>query len=284
MKIVKWRFPYSSRRDTFRIIGLGDIHWGHVHCAERVFRNTVKAIAEDDSAYWIGMGDYTDGISVYDKYYNPDALHPRYRDMPRAVRALEIADVGLALRPIADKCLGMLEGNHNCIRTAGGQRIIEPEAPQVARMMGKDDEFIDKAVAEDMLIVVMIFGWENRANKWTVKLNASHGVQAGRKPGGAINRIGDILASHDVHVVFRGHNHQRGGWSFQRIEYVGDDYHPFAQDRVGGYTGSFLKAYEVDGFSYAAAKDFPANTIGSWGVSIMPDKRRIWMGAEYETA
>ena len=276
MKVTRWNFPYASRSDEFRIYGLGDIHWGHVHCSEKLLREDVAKIAADPNAYWIGMGDYCDGISVYDKHFNENAVAPRYRDRPRALRALQVADVAVELTPIADKCLGLIEGNHNAIRAAG-QRIVEPQASQIARQMGLDDEFIDKCVVEDMLVVICNFrrGDGEGSNGWQLKINAAHGVQAGRKPGAAINRIGEVLATHDVHVVFRAHNHQRGGWSFQRIEYVGADFHPFSQKRVGGYTGSFLKAYETDGFSYAAAKDLPANSMGCWGVRVKPINREI---------
>jgi len=238
----------------------------------------VARIKEDPNAYWIGMGDYCDGISVYDKHFNEQAVAPRYRDRPRALRALQVADVAVELQPIAGKCLGLIEGNHNAIRAAG-QRIVEPQAPQVARQMGLDDEFIDKAVVEDMLVVICNFrrgsADDGGSNGFQLKINAAHGVQAGRKPGASINRIGDIFATHDVHVVFRAHNHQRGGWAFQRIEYVGADFHPFSQKRVGGYTGSFLKAYEVDGFNYAAAGDYPAASLGCWGIRVKPDNREI---------
>lgn len=289
MKIVRWRIPYASRSDEILIWAVGDIHWGHADCARHALANTITAIEGNPLAYWIGLGDYTDAISLKDMRYHPEALDAAYQEEPRNAREEELDDIAIKLQRIAPKCLGLLEGNHNC-QKLDTARIVEPEARRLARRLNliskhsADDTaqqgfFRANAIAEDQLLLAAFFTRDtgrNTHNTWTRLFDVGHGVQASRKPGAALARLQDIFSFQNVHVVIRGHNHYLGTWNFPRIEYCGYDFKPVSQDRIGVCSGSYLRLY-VPGrsYNYAAKADYAPSAIGTGGVAVNPNEHRI---------
>lgn len=80
MEVIEKHITYHSASvvnpDVFHIYPLGDIHLGAIGCAEHKIEAKVKEIAEQDNAYWIGMGDYVDAITKDDKRFSSGGLAP----------------------------------------------------------------------------------------------------------------------------------------------------------------------------------------------------------------
>src|SRR5262245_40094142 len=103
---------YGSRSDVFTVWGLGDLHMGHMGCDEKSIDRDIKDIKDDPFSLWIGLGDYGDYITPRDKRWHPGST--------TAEAMANIGRYGTYMRdkvhdkfePIADKCLGMLIGNH----------------------------------------------------------------------------------------------------------------------------------------------------------------------------
>ena len=122
MKIHEKVLYCTSRRYTIKLYVLGDLHIGARNCDENKIKTLVKLIEKDPHAYWIGGGDLCDNIVIGDsKRFEPTVL-PRWmldnKDADEVAAALQ--DIAGAqkdrlfniLKPIKDKCLGMIEGNH----------------------------------------------------------------------------------------------------------------------------------------------------------------------------
>ena len=110
MEAIVYRIEHQSRRDLFKLFLLGDIHSGTIYCAEKKIKQQVQVIKDDPFARWIGMGDYADLILPRDPRWEwgivADWVKPSniVEDQCRWVEDL--------FKPIVDKCVGLLGGNH----------------------------------------------------------------------------------------------------------------------------------------------------------------------------
>jgi len=83
----------------------GDTHFGSTASSEHSVLDMIERIKKNKSAYWIHMGDWIEAIMVDDKRFN-------YKTTKTPV-PLQQADEAIEIfRPIADKCILGLTGNH----------------------------------------------------------------------------------------------------------------------------------------------------------------------------
>ena len=113
MNVLRREWFNVGRGTRFTVVPLGDIHLGNAACDESLFKGAIERIASDESCYWLGMGDFCEFINVTDPRFSPDSLAPW-------IKMAHIGDLAKAQRdrfldfiePIASRCLGMIEGNH----------------------------------------------------------------------------------------------------------------------------------------------------------------------------
>jgi len=121
MKLMDYRYLVSGRDVEFRLYVLGDVHIGALNCAEVELIKLVKHIQKDPYAIWVGGGDYADAVILNDAARfdvntlpnwmltgNPQTIKERIGDILFAQRQRFVKLV----MPIRDKCLGLIEGNH----------------------------------------------------------------------------------------------------------------------------------------------------------------------------
>src|SRR4030042_3499418 len=128
MQIVRREWCGVSREAVFRVLPLGDVHIASAACDEQLFTNTVARIAGDPDCWWIGMGDYCEWINRNDPRFDPACLAPWITvadlvDLSKAQRD-RFLDI---VKPIAAKCLTLLEGNHEATITRYTERAIFSE-------------------------------------------------------------------------------------------------------------------------------------------------------------
>ncbi len=113
MEVIEKELRYT-RPDKFYLYGLGDMHMGVIHCDEDLLSVKVKEIAQEPNAYWIGMGDYGDCVTPSDfKRWEGRILAPWMKDNEDNIGPTQVEHVDAILSPIWDKCLGLIEGNHD---------------------------------------------------------------------------------------------------------------------------------------------------------------------------
>ena len=114
MKVISKDFYSVKKLDKFSIYPIGCTHLGAAGVDEERLKEVVKEIAADEHAYWIGLGDYGNFINRNDKKrFNPLELAPWIQmkdlvDLPKA----QVKKIREIFKPVAQKCLALVEGNH----------------------------------------------------------------------------------------------------------------------------------------------------------------------------
>jgi UDP-2,3-diacylglucosamine pyrophosphatase LpxH len=101
----------AKKDDIFHLEPLGDIHIGHAGFNEDLYKERVKAIANDDDRYTIFMGDQIDAITVYDKRFNPDTSVEHSIDNQRKTWQ-ELTQPLIDAHKENPKIFGLMHGNH----------------------------------------------------------------------------------------------------------------------------------------------------------------------------
>lgn len=219
MRVIRAPLTRYAYGDSFTLYGLGDLHLGCPTVDERALRALVKRVAGDPHARWIGMGDYGDLIDARDKRFGFLPIDQRYWDAqtaPGGIPAETTAHVVEVLEPIRDKCLGLLEGNHE---TSVYQRT---------------NYSLLSAVAEELKLQHLILGFEGfvvwpfsrnhagaskgASGAFSITIQAAHGAAAPRRSGSLYNNA-EVMKSRypSADVILRGHGHQRVAQVFNAV-------------------------------------------------------------------
>jgi hypothetical protein len=269
MKIVEKAFHFGSRKDLFTLVPLGDIHIGARACDEERLERVVARIAADPDCMWVGMGDYCEFINRNDPRFEPRALADWIKmsdltDLARAQknRFLEIVE------PIAPKCVALLEGNHEASITRFTERSIYREiVTEVKRMAG---------LPEDEKLGLGYYGWIRlrfvRMTKAVhyIHINAHHGFTGGRLAGAKALNMQRWLWTHDADLALMGHSHNTG-MQVEAIESLNRQTGEVSYvNRVGAYTGTFLKSGVEGALTYSEVKGYLPMPVSGIEVVLKP--------------
>ena len=104
-------FTVSYRMQSLKncsIYLLGDTHIGRVGIADKKLEQAIKLVKKKRENRFVMMGDAVESIFVGDKRYNPaETGGGKYKTADEQCK-----DVAEIFKPIADKCLAWLDGNH----------------------------------------------------------------------------------------------------------------------------------------------------------------------------
>lgn len=197
--------PYESATDEFHLYPAPDIHAGNIEHQESRLDAWIARIKADDRAYWIGMGDYCEFINRRDKRYREESAAPWLWGR-KDVAATERDWIIAKLKPIADKCIAMVKGNHEDTMQQWNERdVFDP----LCEEMGSTAE---RPLALEYwgFIRLMFRHMKQNAHPstWTCDAFATHGWWAGRLQGnGALNleRLGGWA---QAQIVLAGHDHK----------------------------------------------------------------------------
>src|SRR3990167_1046435 len=178
----------KKKDDIIHLRPLGDIHLGNLGCDIEKFEKNVEHITSHEDHYTIGMGDYIDNISAWanggiDKRWNPETVDRKM------LTTEEQTDKFVNIwKPIANKTLGFLAGNHEW-KTINQRRFIkdfcEPlNIKYLGRLAYVNLSFKHQGkIIRDYLLLVL------------------HGGYIGLQAGGAVNRLKQICGDFDCDVV-----------------------------------------------------------------------------------
>jgi len=178
MRIPTFRFP-----GNVTLYNLGDVHRGDRNCNVDLWRRIVKAIQEDETAYWVSTGDL---LNV--------ALKTSLSDCSKSMSLEEEFNALCGeLEPTKGRCLGIVGSNHH---------------HRVQKAIGMD---LDGIISRELDIpyygplgVLNIIC--DRCSYVTI---LHHGVGGGKKRGGAVNNLdelGDVIGGADLYL--EGHTHK----------------------------------------------------------------------------
>ena len=257
MRVIQRDFFNVKRPDTFTLVPIGDIHIGAAACNEQLLRDVVARVLGDESAYWIGMGDYCDFINRSDPRFNPGAMADWIKvadlgDLAKSQRD-KFLDI---IKPIAPKCLCLVEGNHETAITRHYERHVYGEIVTAIKQFSgmKDDDRLGIGYT-GWLLLNFYRHKKKKAGSSAVKINLHHGFVGGRLAGAKALNMQRRLAFHEADLCLMGHSHNTMVQAEARQYLAGATVKE--KKLIGAYTGTFLKSINVDGPStYSEVKGY----------------------------
>lgn len=268
MKVIRRDFFNVSRSDEFRIVPIGDVHIGAGACDEDRLKRVVKRVESEPNTYWLGMGDFADFVLRSDaKRFDPTTLADWVETRHLADLARYQVDRFVEfVTPIAGKCLGLVQGNHEQNITKYYERDVYLEIVNKIKDLGKQEKL---ALGYEGFLVLTFFrsAEGKRSGASAITIYAHHGSGGGKKEGSKANNLQETLWTIDCDIVLFGHTHNTQTQVQQVLGVVGNR----VVDRVryGAFCGSYLKSYsEVD--TYSRVKGFRAIPVSGVEIILRP--------------
>ena len=237
MEVIEAVISYR-RSERFPIYPLGDLHLGVVHCDEDLIKEKVAEIKADKNARWIGMGDYADLVTPSDfKRWDGKVLAPWMRGNEDNIGPTQVERVDAILSPIWDKCLGLIEGNHDDdIRKYNHYDFLK-------ELLKKANKKHSVPYAGVQCFVSLLFKRENSKETHEFIIHARHGEGAARTSGAralAVLRMSQTTVN--AHITLMGHLHGMESPDIpQRLICKGGRIKSF--EAIATMTGAWIKAY-----------------------------------------
>lgn len=225
----------------FKIIPFGDIHRDSDMFAHSRWQEFLTYAKKQKNALFLGMGDYTDGVSTSERIVLSDHnLHDTtkntLKDVYKGVTKTLVNELGW----MRGRVIGMLGGNHYF--DFGDQTT---------------DHVIASALGGKYLgvcgFIRLSISLKGKNSVYSLDIFAHHGKGGGATPGGNFNTIEKMSNTADADIYLMGHTHGKGCIpSTPRIKLVrsGDGVEVKERTPWLGRTGSYLKAYESGKASY----------------------------------
>jgi hypothetical protein len=257
--------------DIFTLYLTGDTHYGTIHHDRKRWLNDVDTIKNDPHALWLHVGDAVEAIVLTDPRFKGSEIAPEFRDRLDDLPHAQIEQFCRDAEPIRDKCIGLLEGNHE----------NEYTRRHYGRLTEKAAEWLGVPFLSDTCLIRLMFrhtsteGERNRT--FVTTIYAEHGSGGGRKKGAKVNNLEDLSAFFDADIYARGHVHTKMIWEGCRLGIP----HKGAlklldKTPLFALTGSYYRGYEVGSTSYAQQKGLPPSALGCERVLIQPLKERVY--------
>jgi len=256
-KVIKHK--YKAR---IKIYPLGDIHCGTRHCAEDRVRRQVEAIAKEDDAYWIGMGDYGEFITQRDPRWDFNVISPWVRPSNIATDQTNwLADL---LTPIKHKCIGLLDGNHEITLK------MHSDTDATANLCEK----LDVPYLGYSCWVVFNFQ-RTKTSHHIIKGVFTHGTGNAVTKGAKLNKLERFMNSFEARIYGYAHMHEiitdtKAYMSLSESGQIKE------RERVGAVTGCWFRTYSQGvSASYGEMKCYPPTVMGCPRFIIMPDESKV---------
>ena len=199
MIVHKVEIKVKTETIPWRLYPIGDIHLGNVGCDKAALRAIIKKVADDPAGHWIGMGDYAEYIGWTDPRFDAESIDADYKVNEFKYWGQRMnRDVMKYLEPIADKCIGILSGNHE--KSVADRYLFDPARDLAKRLKTK------YLMYECMLGFKVIT--DDGRTRYNFDAYCHHGFGGGRKPGGMLNNLVDLAAYYKVQLFIVGHNHK----------------------------------------------------------------------------
>ena len=252
----------------FLLIPFGDIHrdsdmLSHTHW--QAFLKRAKYAAEHQNAVFLGMGDYTDGVSTSERIVLGDHnLH----ETTKETLANQYKGVAKTLANELDfmrgRMIGMLGGNHYFQFNNGDTTDHVLAAHLGTKFLGVCS-FIRLSIR-----------FKNRPQKRIAfDIFAHHGKGAGSLPGSTFNTLEKMSTTAIADIYLMGHDHKKGcipssprlilSSSTKNKEVTVRERTPWL-----GRTGSFVKAYQPGRVSYNVDAGRSSTSLGWIEFEITP--------------
>ena len=269
MEVIERTIIYT-RPEKFYIYPLGDVHKGIIHCDEVSFEEKVNEVKRERNAFWLGMGDYADCVTPSDfKRWEGKILAPWMKGSEDNIGPAQLDSVNEQLSPIWNKCLGLIEGNHeDSIRKWNHYNFM-------TELLKKANKKHEVKYGGTSCFVRLNFKRKGGETHDFI-IHARHGEGAARTSGAralAVLRLSQSMVN--AHIVLMGHLHGQESPDIpQRLILRNGKIKSF--ETIATMTGAWVRAY-MQGVPpcYLERWGSPPSTMGCPRIVIEPDKDKM---------
>ena len=271
MKAIRQSITLPGRGAKLKVYAIADIHAGNALCDEALLRQTVKQIAADPLARWVGLGDMGEWINRKDPRHRESRMAPWLHgvdDLAAAQRAW-LLDV---FKPVRGKCLALIKGNHEDAILHHNETDVYMHLVEAMRV---GDQQLALGVQGFLILNLRRKGSEGDSHNVTFYLH--HGYTGGRYAGAKALALERLPGSYDFDVGLLGHSHVRQVLTKTRLT-VNDALDVVERRQVCAVCGSFLRS-QGDPEQYGEMKGYTPNDTGCVVIEI-----EAFRGRQNETA
>ena len=253
---------------TFVLYPLGDVHFGSANCDTALFDATINHIRADRRALWLGMGDMVESIAPNDKRWQAGGVDEKVVNLASQDRIGDVYVEKLAdrLRPIAKKCIGYGDGNHEA---TFNRYYYTNLSVRVLEALGIPDRYTEWGC-------ITRLAFESREHHYNyVRIFSHHGWQSGRQEGNKVNESRRLLAYVDADLYLTGHSHSKWIVPQTRLQVNPSFTKMVAKTVYTAHTGSFLRTLQQNHVGYAERAGFPPTTLGCIRFVLRPLDDRV---------
>jgi len=249
-----------------RLHATGDWHLGERGCVESMLRRDVEAIAADERAIVLLMGDLAGCIAADDaKRFDPLSVGA-------SLTIEDLADWGGACvrmveamaAPLRGRIVGVVEGNHEM---SYRQHKQQPITRLIAAALGAP------ALGYTCLLTIRFRAGRTHRD---LSVMATHGSGAAATPGGKLNRLIRTMQSVDADLVLMGHVHD--SISYGRARLYQDGQRIGEREQLGVVTGTYLATYSQGHSGYGERAGYAPVRLGHPVIEIVPRSLSMSVG------
>lgn len=191
MKVINLKL--SNNIKELHIIPISDVHIGDKLSDNKLLKDTIKLIKDNDNYYTIINGDLCNTALKNSK---SDVYSDELTPMEQLNRVIEL------LEPIKDKILVMGTGNHE-------DRILKDTSIDISRLVAKQLGIEDR-YSDNWWYLFLRFGEKERGRKAEMcyQITGYHGSGGGRKTGGKANRLEEMSQIAVADLFIMSHTHK----------------------------------------------------------------------------
>jgi hypothetical protein len=269
MRIIRREFYNCTRKSKFRIIPLGDIHMGARACDERALRAVIKEIRDDPFCYWIGMGDYCDFINRQDPRFSAGLADWIEMSDLTDLAKCQVEKFNRTVEPIAGKCLGLIEGNHETAIKKHSERdvfsSIVTGVKNAAGMKARDK----LGLGYSGWLKLVFYRSKKREKASTVLFYLHHGFVGGRLAGAKALNMQRVLWTNDCDIALMGHSHNEDIFT-ATVHGIDNGDNFVIRKKYGGFTGTFLRSVITGETTYSEVKGYFPQATGQIEIRLKP--------------
>lgn len=242
-----------------------DIHAGCRFTDYSKLKKDIQAIKDNDNYYWVGGGDYGEFIDYKDRRFKASEVAEFMHGKDDLI-ATQLGFLGDILHPVNDKCLALVEGNHEVNASKYLGRDISDE---LSSSFGLNDSFLGWRG-----FVVLRFKVYGKI-RFSLTIFLCHGIGSGRTIGGHAGYLHRYFSNYDADIILAGHRHQRVDIENVRIVHRGSGIEKRIQYaalcgayRCGSMSGEKDRAYE-------SVAEYVPTVPGGYLIKVLPVQRKV---------
>lgn len=250
----------------FKLIPFGDVHRDSNQHSGDHWQEFLDYARRQKNALFLGMGDYTDGVSTSERIIlHDERLHDTTRSNLENVYKGVAKTLHNELKFMRGRLLGMIGGNHYFDFGNGDTTDHVLAAALGTKFLGVCS------------FIRLSLSFPTNGARVSLDIFAHHGKGGGTLPGSTFNSIEKMLNTADADIYLMGHDHKKGcipSAPRLRLTAAAKTGELCVKERTPwlGRTGSFLKAYEPGTISYNVDAARAACALGWIEFEITPTK------------